>query len=198
MKRSSGRPRAADAWFNFATASWQLDDTAAAVIGWQRAMRLEPMAGDVRDRLRLAPGTPGLWHGVAPVSLTLLGGAGGTLWVAGFALLAIARRRRHPLINVTGAALAAGALVVLAIGVRQKEVIEGRNTAVVLSATRLREMPVLSSDPGIEALPGEVTKILGHQGAWTRIELTDRRRGWVEGARLQALSIAEGSFSITR
>ena len=40
---AQARPRAADAWYNFATASWQLEDTAAAVIGWQRAMRLDPM-----------------------------------------------------------------------------------------------------------------------------------------------------------
>ena len=41
---AQARPRAAAAWFNFGTASWQLHDTAAAVVGWQRAMRLEPIA----------------------------------------------------------------------------------------------------------------------------------------------------------
>ena len=30
------------------------------------------------------------------------------------------------------------------------------------------------------------------------VELADGRRGWVEGGRLQELSIAEGSFSISR
>lgn len=195
---AQARPRSADAWYNFATASWQLEDTSAAVIGWQRAMRLDPMAGDARDRLRLAPGSPRLWHGVPPVSLTLLGAAGGAIWVSGFVLLAVARRRRHPLLNTIGTSLAVAALVVLAVGVRQQDVIEGRNAAVVMSATQLRAMPVLSSEAGVEALPGEVAKVLGQQGAWTRVELTDRRRGWVESARLQALSIAEGSFSISR
>ena len=44
-------PRAPDAWANFGTASWAARDTARAVVGWQRALRLEPLAGDVRARL---------------------------------------------------------------------------------------------------------------------------------------------------
>jgi hypothetical protein len=59
-------------------------------------------------------------------------------------------------------------------------------------------MPVLSSESGIEAQQGEVAKILGHQGAWTRVELTDRRRGWIEAQRLQALAQDEVSFSIAK
>jgi hypothetical protein len=195
---AQARPRAADAWYNFATASWQLDDTSAAVVGWQRAMRLDPMTSDVRDRLRLAPGSPRLWHGVPPISLTWLGGAGASLWVSGFLLLAIARRRRQAMPMRVGAGLATGALVALVVGLRQHDVLGGRDAAVVMSATQLRAMPVLSSEASIEALPGEVARILGHQGAWTRVELTDRRRGWVEGQRLQRLAVDEASFSISR
>lgn len=196
---AQARPRAADAWYNFATASWQLEDTSAAVIGWQRAMRLDPMQTDVRERLRLAPGTPRLWQGVPPISLTMLAGVGASLWLAGFTLLATARRRRHPVMSRIGTTLVAVAVVVLLAGIRQKEIIDGRNAAVVLSATRLREMPVLSSESGIEAQPGEVAKVLGEQGAWTKVELGDRRRGWVESQRLQALATDETStFTIGR
>ena len=91
---AQARPRAADAWYNFATASWQLQDTAAAVIGWQRAMRLDPMKIDVRSRLRFTPGTPRLWEGVPPVSLTVLAAIGASLWFIGFILFAFARRRQ--------------------------------------------------------------------------------------------------------
>ncbi len=195
---AQARPRAADAWFNFGTASWQLEDTAAAVVGWQRAMRLDPMTTDVRSHLRLAPGTPRLWHGVPPVSLTLLAGAGASLWVVGFILLTVARRRRMLLMRRFGATLAIGAGIVLLAGIRQREVIDGRDAAVVLSSARLRPMPVLSSEAGIEAQPGEVTRILGHQGAWTRVELTDRRRGWVEAQRLQPLAQDVATFSISK
>src|SRR5206468_2481660 len=49
-------PRAADAWANFGTASWAAGDTSNAVAGWQRALRLEPLADDVRDRAQLIHG----------------------------------------------------------------------------------------------------------------------------------------------
>jgi hypothetical protein len=185
---AQARPRAADAWYNFATASWQLEDTAAAVIGWQRAMRLDPMSPDVRERLRLAPGTPRMWHGVPPVSLTVLAATGASLWVTGFFLLAFSRRRRHVLLSRSGTVLVVAAGLVLLAGIRQNEIIDGRDAAVVLSAARLRAMPVLSSESGVEAQPGEVAKVLAHQGAWTRVELGDRRRGWVEAQRLQVLA----------
>ena len=195
---AQARPRAADAWFNFGTASWQLNDTSAAIIGWQRAMRLDPMTSDVRELLRLGPGTPRLWHDVPPVTLTVLGAIGGSFWLAGFLLMAFGRRRRHVFLNRLGASLAIGAVLLLLGGIKQREKIDGRDDAVVLSSARLRAMPVLSSEAGIEAQPGEVVRILGHQGAWMRVELTDRRRGWVEAQRLQSLAHAEATFSIAR
>jgi hypothetical protein len=195
---AQARPRAADAWYNFGTASWQVEDTAAAVIGWQRAMRLDPMTGDVRSLLRLGPGTPKLWHGVPPMSLTVIGIVGGAFWVSGFLLLAIGRRRRQRLLWRAGASLAIGAVVILLAGAKQREIIDGRDAAVVLSPSRLRAMPVLSSESGIEAQAGEMVRVLGHQGAWMRVELSDRRRGWVEAQRVQSLAQAEATFSIAR
>lgn len=195
---AQARPRAADAWYNFGTASWQLEDTAAAVVGWQRAMRLQPTKADARERLRLGPGSPRLWHGVPPVSITMLAGAGASLWVAGFMLLAIGRRRRNLPVTRSGVTLAIGAVFLLLVGIRQQEILGGHDAGVVLSAARLRAMPVLSSESGIEAQPGEVAKILAHQGAWTRVELSDRRRGWIEAQRLQALAQDEVSFSIAK
>jgi hypothetical protein len=132
------------------------------------------------------------------VTLSLLAAGGALLWVAGFLLLAFARHRRQPSLTRLGATLAVGAMLVFLGGIRQREVLGGRDTAVVLSAARLRPMPVLSGEAGIEAQPGEVARILGHQGAWTRVELSDRRRGWVEARRLQELAQDEITFSIVR
>ena len=196
---AQARPRAADAWYNFATASWQLEDTAAAVIGWQRAMRLDPVKADVRARLRFTPGTPRLWEGVPPVSLTMLAAGGASLWFLGFIMFALARRGRHPSLKYGGAVLVTSSVIVLLLGIKQREIIDGHGAAVVMSATRLRAEPVLSSESGIEAQPGEVATILGQQGAWTRIELSDRRRGWVDGQRLQLLALdQDNTFSISR
>ncbi len=195
---AQARPRAADAWFNFATASWQLADTAAAVLGWQRVMRLEPTAADARTRLRLGPGAPRLWHGVPPVSVTTLAVIGGACWITGMLLLALARRRTARVALRGGIGLAAAAVIVLLAGIRQQEILDGRQAAVVLSPARMRAMPVLSSEAGIEAQPGEVARVLAHQGAWTRVELSDRRRGWVEAQRLQGLAQDESIRRIAR
>jgi hypothetical protein len=195
---AQARPRSVDAWYNFGTASWQVEDTAAAIIGWQRAMRLDPMTADVRSLLRLGPGTPRLWHGVPPVSISVVGIAGGALWMSGFLLLAIGRRRRLQVLSRTGTSLAIAAGLTLLAGVKQRDIIDGRDDAVVLSPARLRAMPVLSSEAGIEAQAGEMVRVLGHQGAWMRVELSDRRRGWVEAQRVQTLAQAEATFSIAR
>ena len=37
-------PTSGDAWANFGTAAWAARDTAAAAIGWQRALRIDPLA----------------------------------------------------------------------------------------------------------------------------------------------------------
>ncbi|HEX9564065.1 MAG TPA: hypothetical protein VF981_08845 [Gemmatimonadaceae bacterium] len=192
---AQARPRAADAWFNFGTASWQLQDTAAAVIGWQRALRLQPMVGDARDRLRLAPGRPRPWHGIPPLTLTAIGLIGGTSWVAGCLLFAVARRRPRVILRRGGTSLVAVAVLCLVGGLAQQEILQGRNTSVVLSATHLRDVPVLSGDAGVEAQSGEVVRIMGRQGAWTRIELSDRRQGWVEARRLADLDVEGGRAS---
>lgn len=185
---TQARPRSADAWFNFATASWQLQDTAAAVVGWQRALRLQPTAKDTRLRLRLAPGRPRLWFGVPPVGMNTIGMAGALAWIAACALFFLGRRRPSESRRRGGLGLAVMAVVALVAGLRQHEILSGRNVAVVLAPTHLRELPVLSSDAGVEAQPGEVVRIVARQGAWTRIELSDRRVGWVEERRLEEVA----------
>jgi len=181
---TQARPRSADAWFNFATASWQLRDTAAAVVGWQRALRLQPTAKDTRLRLRLAPGRPQLWLGVPPVTLNVIAATGALAWFAACGLFFLARRRSTALRRQAGLGLAVVAVLALVAGLRHHEILSGRDVAVVLAPTHLRELPALSGDAGVEAQSGEVVRIVSRQGAWTRIELSDRRRGWVEGRRL--------------
>jgi hypothetical protein len=195
---AQARPRAADAWFNFGTASWQIDDTAAAVVGWQRAMRLDPTSSDSRSLLRLGPGTPRLWHSVPPVTITSLAVIGATFWLSGFVLLAVGKRRRNMRVTRIGGPLVVGAVAVLLAGIKQQEVLDGRDAGVVLSAARLRAMPVLSSESGIEAQPGEVVRVLGRQGAWMNVELSDQRHGWVEAQRVQTLERAAVTFSIAK
>ena len=45
--------RSPDAWANYGTAAWASGDTAHAADGWQRAVRLDPLAPDLRHRIGL-------------------------------------------------------------------------------------------------------------------------------------------------
>src|SRR5262249_20137844 len=51
-------PTAPDAWANLGTAAWAMSDTARSVAAWQRALRMEPLASDVRERVELAHSLP--------------------------------------------------------------------------------------------------------------------------------------------
>ena len=59
-------PRAADAWANLGTAAFAAATPALAVAGWQRALRLEPLAVDVRERLDLVAPAPASSPGAVP------------------------------------------------------------------------------------------------------------------------------------
>ena len=181
-------PRAPDGWANFGTASWALSDTAGAVLGWQRALRLDPLAGDVRDRLimlgDLADGeaeVPALPSGV-PASAAAL------LWIAAWGL-AYYRLRvpgrfspRWPV--VVGAA--SMALGVVTIEVDRE--IAGRDLAVVRRTSTLRDGPALSADADAAVGAGEVVRTVQRQSAWTRVKLPGGREGWVETDRLASLA----------
>ena len=184
---SEARRRSADAWMNLGSASWELADTAAAVIGWQRAMRLQPMAQDVRDLLLLTPGPRS--GTVPPVSLSLIAVVGGTLWLLGWVLLAIAIKRRTPVTRHPAIAALVASVVVALAGLRQADLLAGRDSAVVVSPAPLRAMPTLSAEAGAETLLGEVTRVRGQQGVWTLIQLADGRRGWLESQRLEVLGV---------
>jgi hypothetical protein len=187
---ASARPRSADAWMNLGSASWQLADTAAAAIGWQRSLRLQPTARDVRDLLVLTPGfRDGPLGDVPPVSLSMLAIAGGILWLGGWSAVALGIRRRAGSWLRPGGASILVALLVAIGGMLHAEVLSGRRTAVVVSPTRMRALPALGAEPGAETLVGEPVRVLGRQGVWTLVRLADGRRGWLESQRVEVIGV---------
>jgi len=185
-------PRAPDAWANAGTAAWAAGDTLAAAIAWQRAVRLEPAASDVRDRLALLPAAQDGWiAGVPPIDPD---------WLARLALalalvagaLALRAAVRVPLLIVGGrlwmwvwgAALAAagagGALAAHA---------DPADRAVVTTAGPLRTEPMLGAEPGSPADRTDVARVVARQATWTRVALDGGRDGWIESARLAPLAI---------
>jgi hypothetical protein len=87
--------------------------------------------------------------------------------------------------TLRGGLMASALLGITGVGV--SSTFSGRRMAVVVHAERLRNAPALGADAAEEVVTGEVARITGVQGAWTRLRLRDGRSGWMEGHRLVSL-----------
>lgn len=188
LAAAANAPTAPDAWANAGTASWAASDTLGAALGWQRALRLEPQATDVRARLALLPAAQDGWTAsvppVAPDWLAVPALAGAAL----AAVLALVAARRAQL--GTGAwrwtwALAVGASLASA-GVRAAA--DPAGLAVVATAGALRTEPALDADPGPPTDLTDVARVRQQQGVWSRVTLDGDREGWIESRRLVPLA----------
>jgi tetratricopeptide (TPR) repeat protein len=182
-------PRAPDAWANMGTAAYSAGDTARALIGWQRALRLEPLAADVRDRLDLlaptAPSSLGFVPAVPPLPLATFAAI---LWVIAWLSLAWQARKRGatpPRLRLTmpvitmAAALSFGAATFLL-----DRRINATDLAVVAHDAPLHVLPALASDRGSTLRTGDITRILEAQGAWARVTADGGREGWMDASAL--------------
>ena len=182
-------PDAPDGWANFGTAAWAAGDTAAAVVGWQRALRLEPIAVDVRSRLALV-GTTNVrsFAWVPPVSMTMVAIAIAALWLGAW-LLALARAAGRTGVSTKAVLVpAAAALLLIAGGVLLDERLAAQRLSVVGETTTLRAAPALGGDVVLGVRPGEVVRTLSRRGEWVLVELDRGREGWIEAPML--ISIA--------
>jgi hypothetical protein len=185
-------PWAPDAWANLGTAAWAANDTASAAAGWQRALRLEPTATDLRDRLQLAePNSFGSIGFVAPVSSAVAFWVAAAAWCfAWFVAAVLAFRRRTPhRIGIRRWAYAFGLtgvlLLLAALDLDQRQA--ARNLAVIRSTSRISSDPALGGETRGTAVIGEVARALRREGAWTLVALDDQREGWIESTRLISL-----------
>ena len=182
--RSAARvPRAPDAWANLGTAAWARGDTAHAVLGWQRALRLDPLDDETREHLALVQppliGAPGY---VAPVPANALALAALALWTVGWIALAFQAIHRTPHVRpVAGGALAI-ALVALAAALELQDRGGVRGLGVLRGARELRESPSPDGSAVAAAAAGEVGMLGVREGAWVRLSLGSGRAGWVPAA----------------
>lgn len=185
------QPRAADGWANLGTAAWAANDTVYAVVGWRRALGLEPLAGDARDRLSLVHGVRVLSPGYVPpvpldVALVLLA----LCWVAACVAWHPALRRRHRGVAGWTAPLVVSAAVVGLCTIAIAGRIDAHAIAIVRANTTVTNDPVLGADAGPSVGIGEIVRVLGRQGAWARVELDGGRQGWLPVQQLVALDAA--------
>jgi hypothetical protein len=186
-------PSSSDAWANYGTASWAIADTAAAVHGWRQAMALEPTANDLHQYVALArsigPTSPG-WVPALPRNAAVWLVA--ALWIGAWMLAWIGNRapfardlgwtRRLPM-PLAGCALILG---VLAIEIETRTA--GRRVAVIRHASALTSDPAFGMDRGPNVGTGEMVRIIGRRGAWTRVEASDDRQGWIASSQLLLIS----------
>ncbi len=173
------QPRFPNAWANAGTAAWMATDTARAIQGWQRALRMTPLDTELRDRLALARAVqdrgPAL---VPPVPVQLMPVLLLLTWLAGWGLLARRAWARRPIalhaawLTVSCAAMLVGAAWL-------DEIQTARQFGVIARSEPLRVLPVLGADLGSAPLTGEVARILQRQGAWVHVRLDGAREGWI-------------------
>ena len=187
---ATNAPTSPDAWANYGTASWMLSDTAAAVLGWRQGLSIEPNATDLQVRMslvrELGPTAPG-WVPELPRSATVWLFA--ILWAAAWLVAwrgagspADQWARRLPL------PLAACALIVGLVSVETETRIAGTRLAIVRRVSPLTSDPAIGMDRGPVVATGEVVRIAGRRGTWTRVEATDDREGWIASSQLLLLA----------
>ena len=187
-------PKAPDGWANLGTAAWAVADTAKSVAAWQRALRMEPLANDVRERVELAHSLPLTAAGyVPPMPASWVFDLAALLWVGAWGVGAYRAakgrddgRREIALLAVVAGMMAIGGFVI-------SERLAGRHIAVVRQTSALRADPDLAGDTDATAIVGEVVRVSGRQGAWSRIVLDDGRDGWVETDTVLSLDEREGA-----
>ena len=182
---SRAAPRDPAAWANLGSAAWQAADTAGAVLGWQRALRLEPLASDLRGRLARvrAPqdrGAANVWP-VPPLPVATLALL---LWWAAWLVLAVAGRR-----GALGGRwlLLAPSIVLIGLAALVESRLRADHLLVIATAAPLRALPALGAEAGSVPLVGEVVTILERRGVWVRISLEAGRQGWYPAERTYPL-----------
>lgn len=182
--RSAARaPRAADAWANLGTAAWARGDTAHAVLGWQRALRLDPLDDETREHLALvtAPliGAPGY---VPPMPVSALAFAALALWATAWLALAWQAVRRTPHLRPIAGGAIAVALVALAAALELQDRGGVRGLGVLRGARELLDSPSADGAAAATAAAGEVGTLGAREGAWVRLSVGGGRAGWVPAA----------------
>jgi hypothetical protein len=187
-------PRAPDAWANLGTAAWAASDTARAALGWQRALRLEPIDEESRQRLAVlqAPLMDSPAY-VAPLSGDAVALSALALWIVAWLALAIpAARRPHYARAVAGGALTAS-VVALAVALELGQRGHARGLAVLRGSRTLLASPAFDAPPSAAASAGEVGRVGRSEAGWVRITLDDRRGGWLPVAAVLPLDDGLGA-----
>lgn len=187
-------PRDADMLVDWGTAAWAAGDTVAAVIAWQRAGRLEPLATDIQRRIDMLPsGARGGVADVPMIPVSWLLRVALAVWIVGWALLAWRAWRVRGL-GAAGAVVrwtrrvSTLLLVVAASGAAVAwwgmRALDPSDLAVVSRPETMRLAPGTDADAMGGVTTGDVVRIVETREGWQRVLHADGRRGWLPVSRL--------------
>jgi tetratricopeptide (TPR) repeat protein len=193
--RTSARaPRAVDAWANFGAAAWTRGDTAHAAFGWQRALRLDPLDGEVRERLAsVQPPLIGSAAYVAPLPVNAMALGALVLWLSAWLALALPVSWRPPQTRAVAGGALVLAIVALGGALELRDRADVRGLGVLRSGRELLDAPTPTAPPAATATAGEVGAMGAREGAWVRLTLDGSRAGWLPVAALLPLDGAAGN-----
>jgi hypothetical protein len=182
-------PRATDAWANAGTAAWAMSDTADAVIGWQRAARLDAFADDVRERLALVRASQDGWLATPPrVGASLVAHVALACWLLTCLVWTVAAARRGRVSLRVGGPLVVVAIAGAFAAAWLDEAAAAKHLGVVSQGAVLFASPALVAERLSTLDAGDVARINGREGAWVRVQLDGDRDGWVEAERLTPIA----------
>lgn len=178
---------------DWGAAAWMSADTVSAVAAWQRAARLDPMSGEIQQRLSLLP--PGARTGIAsvpmiPVRIVAL--IATLCWCTGMSLLMIAHlrseMRAHGLLRApVGVAIAAVGVCLMVVAWRGSVVLDPAGLEIVRAPEPMRMEPGTDAAALGGTSTGDIVRVLDQRGFWSRIEHSDGRVGWIRAGILVPL-----------
>ncbi len=190
-------------YFNLGNAYFKAGDKGRAILNYERALRLQPGDPDVQANLSYARSlsggdecAPSLWHSIAfplagRVSARATASTACFLWLLVFGCLAAWHLwRAHPrwLLNL---ATAAAILWFIACLSAASEWWSNRpnQTAVIIAggSTAARFEPAASGTEHYTLKQGSLVHVVERRDGWWQVARCDGRRGWVDGAALEAL-----------
>lgn len=186
-------PRNVTALVNWGNAAWATNDTVAAVLAWQRAARLDPVAADVQERIALLPsGARGGMADVPMVPVLPLAAFAVAAWCTawGFLFAAWRRDRAGASFTIIGALLVMAALAAGGTAWWGHRALDAQGLAVVRRPETLRAAPGFDANTAGGVSTGDVVRVSALQEGWQRVEHTDGRIGWIPSSRLAPLDVA--------
>lgn len=201
-------PESAELWYNIGNASYQIGDYAHAVLGYERALRLDPSFDDARynlervaehlDKIDAVPESP-LRRAARSVSHWLPANTWALLaavFFAGAIVLALAffrsGRRGWRIAGfyggITALLLFSGSLWMSVRQYREYTAKDQRCAVVMLQRTSVRNAPSGSGSIELfELHAGTKVELLDEMNGWTEVRIADGNRGWLRSADLEEI-----------